>query len=181
MLLLNLKASNLLVQTLSKTSNLETIKLVSMILSLMAQTSECQEDIIMNSCIEECLKIYRSLDQDDIKIIFIRLIANCSENELGLNKVKRLGVVQIINDEMKDCKNKTLLYHFAMAFLIFSKDVEIYRSLLRTKFLKILENLSFSHVKNDSDVYSLLFGINLFTKRATESNLSELFLVYFNP
>ena len=174
---MNLKISNTLIHSLSKTTNLELLKLITSILSLLVQCPECREDLIMNSCIEECMRIYRKLDHDDMKILFVRVIAKSGENDLGLMKIKRLGTINIFYEGLKDCRNKTLIYHFAMAFLIFSKDPDIYKTLLKNKFIVMLENISFTQVKDPEDLNALLYGINIFAKRATESNLSELFLV----
>ena len=153
---MNLKISNILIQTLVKTTNQEFLKILTSILSLLVQSPECREDLIMNSCIEECIRIYRKLDNDDMKILFVRVIAKSGENELGLSKIKRLGVINIFYEGVKDCRNKTLLYHFAMAFLIFSKDPDIYKTLLKSKFIGMLENISFSQIKEPEDLNALL-------------------------
>lgn len=173
-----MKASTTLTNAFSKTTNQEILKIISAIFALIAQSAECREDLIINSCIEECVRIYKKVDADDVKLIFVRVLANLSENDLGLNKIKRLGVVNMLQDAIKDCRQKNLLYHFIMAFLLFSKDQELYRLMMKNKLLTMLENVSFSAIKDSENLTALLYGFNLFSKRATESNLSELFLVF---
>lgn len=177
MTLLNSKVANMFIQILSKVSHYETIKLIISILSLMGRSNECREELIMNSCIEETNRIFKTLDQDYLKVIFIQILANCGENELGLNKIKRFGLVSQLYEASKKIRNKSLSYHIAMAFLIFCKDNDIYHYLTKNKFIMMFENMNLSQVKEEEDLEALLFGFTLFTKKSTESNLSELFLV----
>ena len=175
---MSLKANNIFVQTFSKMTNLETLKTISSVLALMAQCPECREDLIMNSIIEECERTYQKLDQDDLKILLVRIVANTAENDLGLSKIKKSEIFFKFQEAAKTCRNKTLLYHYLMAFLICSKDPDVYNILIKNKFLLMFESLSFMQVKESEDINALLYGINLFTKRATLSNLFDLFLVY---
>ena len=125
------------------------------------------------------MRIYKLVDVDESKLIFVRVLANLSENDLGINKIKKSQVVNMLFEAMKETRHKGLIYHILMAFMLFSRDPDIYKLLMRNKFLTMLETISIFSIKDQDQVFSLLYGLKVFTKRATESNLSELFLVSY--